>query len=215
MLHARNHVIRRCAEGEADQLSALAVVDARLERHRRQLDRLAAATHLDAVRRRAAHAHRDVQIAAHEQSEAVDADDRVALLQTALEHRAALADARNGRGDKAVLARRLHREQQDDKADEKIHQRTCCDDEDAAAKACPAEGVLALAFAVLALHDARAAERQQLQAVHRAVIFVLENGRAHADPEFIDLHAAALGGDKMAEFMHDDQHAEGQNGQND
>ena len=75
--------------------------------------------------------------------------------------------------------------------------------------------MLALAFAVLALHDARAAERQQLQAVHRAVIFVLENGRAHADPEFIDLHAAALGGDKMAEFMHDDQHAEGQNGQND
>ena len=167
------------------------------------------------MRRRAAHAHRDVQIAAHEQPEAVDTDDRVALLQTALEHRAALADARNGRGDKAVLARRLHREQQDDKADEKIHQRTCCDDEDAAAEARPAKGVLALAFAVLALHDARASERQQLQAVQRAFMLVLEEGRAHADPEFVDLHTAAFCGDEMSELMHDDQHAEGQNGQND
>ena len=103
----------------------------------------------------------------------------------------------------------------DEESDEEIHQRTRTHDEHAARQLRLAEGVLIFTFTVLALHDARAAERQQLQAVHRAMIFVLENGRAHADPEFIDLHAAALGGDKMAEFMHDDQHAEGQNGQND
>ena len=33
---------------------------------------------------------------------------------------------------------------------------------------------------------------QQLQAVQRAVMLVLEEGRAHADPEFVDLHTAAF-----------------------
>ena len=146
---------------------------------------------------------------------AVDLENLVARLQVAR-----CGAGRVNRSDRrddiaAVRAVRLHDRQHDEESHEEIHQRTRTHDEHAARQLRLAEGVLIFTFTVLALHDARAADRQQLQAVHRAVIFVLENGRAHADPEFIDLHAAALGGDKMAEFMHDDQHAEGQNGQND
>ena len=178
-------------------------------------DRPAVPAHLDLVRGRLAARERNVEVAPHEQAEAVDAQDFVALLHAALQHRAARVDAPDGRNDVAAASGRLHRKHQNEQTDGEIHQRTCRHDEDAAAQTRLAEGVLVFTFAVLALHDARAADRQQLQAVHRAMIFVLENGRAQADPEFIDLHAAALGGDKMAEFMHDDQHAEGQNGQND
>ena len=54
-----------------------------------------------------------------------------------------------------------------------------------------------------------------LRQLQRAFMLVLEEGRAHADPEFVDLHTAAFCGDEMSELMHDDQYAEGEDCQND
>lgn len=174
--HAEVHAkaVGQLRKGDANALVAVRIGDCRLQLDGRQRYLFTLSAHGNLMRCRAAAAERGLKVAAHKDVVAVDLENLVARLQVAR-----CGAGRVNRSDRrddiaAVRAVRLHDRKHDEESHEEIHQRTCTHDEHAARQLRLAEGVLVFTFTVLALHDARAAERQQLQAVQRAFMLVLE-----------------------------------------
>ena len=68
---------------------------------------------------------------------------------------------------------------------------------------------------VLPLHGAEAADGQQPQGILGLPLLALPEAGPHADGELVDLHAAELRRQEVAQLMDGDQHAEDQDGRQD
>ena len=201
--------VRLLGKGQSDHLAAVLALDRGFEHDCGQGDLLPVPAHHNLIGRIRAARERDLEIAAHQDVVAIHLEDLVPGLQAArCCGGARRVDAVERRDDiPAVRPVRLDDREHDQKADEEIHQRARRHDQHAARQARLAEGVFALAILVLTLHHARAAEGQQLEAIQRAVMLLFEERGPHTDPKLIHLYPAAFGGDKMPEFVHDNQHA--------
>ena len=143
----------------------------------------------------------------------------VNLQQTVAHHQAVLAfvlkalvKTGNGRCDDFAVHRAGQRNQQNEKTGQKVHGDAANQNQKpprAAGSGERTRGDRAV-VAVLTLHHARAANWQKPQKIPRFSKLVRPQRRAHANPELINAHAAALGGDQMTAFVYQNEHAERQ-----